>query len=56
MIQTEDLIINNKVFVRTWSDANMMIERDGVLYEEAIDPADSGRVYTESSREIEPEW
>ena len=26
----------------------MMIERDGVRYSEAIDPLDSGRVYTET--------
>jgi hypothetical protein len=30
----------------------MMIERDGVLYEEAIDPADLGRTYVENESEI----
>ena len=39
--------------VRTYSDAGKMIERDGVLYEEAIDPEDSGRVYTESDMDME---
>ena len=34
--------------VRTYSDAGKLIERDGVLYEEAIDPEDSGRVYVET--------
>lgn len=34
--------------VRTYSDAGKLIERDGVVYEEAIDPAGSGRTYTES--------
>lgn len=34
--------------VRTYSDAGKMIERDGVVYEEAIDPEDSGRVYVET--------
>lgn len=32
---------------RTYSDAGMMIERDGVRYSEAIDPADLNREYTE---------
>lgn len=33
--------------VRTYSDKGCLIERDGNLYEEAIDPENSGRVYTE---------
>lgn len=37
------------VLNRTYSDAGMMVERDGVLYSEAIDPADSGRTYIESA-------
>ena len=39
--------------VRTYSDAGKLIERDGVVYEEAIDPEDSGRVYTESDVDME---
>lgn len=39
--------------VRTYSDVGTMIERDGVVYEEAIDPEDSGRVYTETDVDIE---
>lgn len=39
--------------VRTYSDAGKMIERDGVVYEEAIDPEDSGRVYVESDVDME---
>ena len=39
--------------VRTYSDAGKMIERDGVVYEEAIDPEDSGRVYVESDADME---
>ena len=35
------------VLNRTYSDAGLMIERDGVQYIEAVDPADLGRVYTE---------
>jgi len=33
---------------RTYSSEGMYIERDGVLYEEAIDPEDSNRAYTET--------
>lgn len=35
------------VLNRTYSTLGYMIERDGVEYSEAIDTADSGRVYTE---------
>ena len=52
MIQTEKLTINNKEYIRTWSDIGMMIERDGALYEEAIDPAELGRAYTETAEPI----
>ncbi len=40
------------VLERTYSDKGMLIQRDGVLYSEAIDPADSGRVYTETDELI----
>ena len=43
------------VLVRTYSDAGMMIERDGDLYSEAIDPEDMGRSYTETDIPIESE-
>lgn len=33
---------------RTYSDAGMHIERDGVIYEEAIDPESTNREYTET--------
>lgn len=52
MIQTETVTFNGKEYIRTWSDLSMMIERDGVLYEEAIDPADLGRTYTETDQPI----
>lgn len=41
------------VLNRTYSDAGMMIERDGVRYSEAIDPLDAGRVYMETDEPIE---
>ena len=39
----------------TYSDAGMMIARDGVRYSEAVDPLDSGRVYTETDEPVAPE-
>ena len=48
MLKTENVTYSGKEYIRTWSDIGMMIERDGVLYEEAVDPADSGRTYTET--------
>lgn len=47
MIITEKVTIRNRDFVRTYSDEGRYVVRDGVSYSEAIDPADSGRVYTE---------
>ena len=41
------------VLKRTYSDAGMLIERDGVRYSEAIDPAELGRVYTETDEAVE---
>ena len=48
MLYVENVTINGREFTRTWSD-RFMIERDGVLYSDAIDPVDSGRTYTETS-------
>ena len=48
MIQTENIIINGRQLTRTYSDSGHYIQRDGVRYAEAIDPADSGRTYTET--------
>ena len=47
----EDGVVLN----RTYSDAGMMIERDGVRYSEAIDPAEFDRRYTETDEPIEVE-
>lgn len=50
MIQTETLTIGEKQYIRTYSDANVMIyggfPEDN--YAEAIDPAELGRTYTET--------
>lgn len=55
MIQTENVTINGKAFVRTYSDKGMYIH-GGVPesdYAEALDPADLGRTYTETDTPIE---
>lgn len=43
------------VLVRTYSDKRKMIERDGELYEEAVDPEATGRTYTETDIDIQRE-
>lgn len=47
----EDGVVLN----RTYSDRGMKIERDGDLYDEAIDPAELNRQYTETDEPIEGE-
>lgn len=47
----EDGVVLN----RTYSDKGMMIEREGIRYEEAIDPAELNRQYTETDEPIEGE-
>ena len=51
MIYIEHMIINDKAFVRTYSDT-YTIERDNMEYTEAIDPAEFGRTYTETENEL----
>lgn len=53
MILTENVVINESEFVRTYSDKGYYVERDGVQYSEAIDPVGSGRVYTETDVLVE---
>lgn len=53
MIKTENLTIDGKTFVRTYSDNGYMVERDSIRYVEAIDPAEFGRVYTEMVEPID---
>lgn len=55
MIVTENVTINGKKHKHNYSDAGFFIERDGVLYGDAIDPLRSGRVYTETDIPIEKE-
>lgn len=54
MIKTENIYVNGRTLVRTYSDANRMIRQDstGNIYSEAVDPLNSGRSYTETEEEI----
>lgn len=47
MIKTENFQIDGQDFVRTYSDDNRYVVRDGISYSEAVDPAYLGRTYTE---------
>ena len=45
--------INGVLYDYTYSDSGNMIERDGVRDSEAVDPLDSGRIYTETDEPID---
>ena len=45
--------INGVMYAYAYSDSGYMIERDGVRYSEAVDPLNSGRVYTETDEPID---
>lgn len=47
MIVQEHFDVEGRDFIRTYSDANRYVVRDGVSYSEACDPAEFGRTYTE---------
>lgn len=49
MIRTEQITMGNFTYMRTYSDARRYVVRDGVEYEEALDPIDSNRVYAEGN-------
>lgn len=57
MIKTESVTIGGKQFIRTYSDKGMMIHGGSpeADYSEALDPADLGRTYTETTTPIEDE-
>ena len=55
MIQTELITVDERQLRRTWSEAGFMIERDGAVYSEAVDPAEFDRVYTETDIPVESE-
>ena len=47
MIQTENFYIGEREFTKTYSDEHRYVVRDGISYEEACDPTEFGRIYTE---------
>lgn len=51
MIFTENIEIDGKVFVRTYSDT-YTIKRDGVEYGDAVDPIGVDRVYVETENRL----
>lgn len=53
MLVRENMEISGRTFVKTYSDAGFYIERGGVRYSEAIDPADIERTYTETDEPVE---
>lgn len=57
MIKTETVVINDKNFIRTFSDIGMKIHGGSpeADYDEAVDPAESGRTYIETDIPIEGE-
>ena len=50
MTRSDGVVLN-----RTYSDAGFHIERDGVRYEEAVDPAELNREYIETDEPIPAE-
>lgn len=57
MIQTENLIINDREFKRTYSDEDFYIlqEQTGIQYAEAIDVMTANYTYVETDKPIERE-
>lgn len=48
MIKKDKVQIGNKMFIHTYSDKGFKLERDGDLYDDAFDPIELGREYTET--------
>ena len=49
MTRKDGVVLN-----RTYSDAGFYIERDGIRYGDAVDPAELNRQYIETDELIEP--
>lgn len=53
MIKTQEIEINGRKLIRTYSDAGYFIQNSsGAKYSEAVDPENSGREYTETNEKI----
>lgn len=57
MIKRETLVINNKVFIKTYSDQNHYIKQlpTNILYSEAIDVETAPYTYVETDEVIDNE-
>ena len=55
MIVKTIVTINGKDYKKTFSDKGMKIEREGVVYDEAIDPINTDRKYVETDVPVEIE-
>ena len=57
MLITETVTIKDEKFVKNYSDRGLFIERNGVQYEEAVDPIEykDSRISTEADKLIEVE-
>lgn len=57
MIVIEKIVINDRDFIRQYSDKKLKIKQIGtdVLYDEAIDPIEFEREYVETDISIEEE-
>ena len=57
MIVEEKITIKQNDYIKRYSDQGLYLERDGIMYEEAIDPYElkDERIYTETDIPIEPE-
>lgn len=53
MKEKEAVKIGGKMFIHTYSNSGMKLERDGELYDDAFDLIELGREYTETDKPIE---
>lgn len=55
MLITENITLDGITYLHNYSDAGFKIRQDGtgVIYDDAIDPLDSGRTYTETEEPID---
>lgn len=55
MIKTEVYSLGGLSITRTWSDEGRYVVRDGISYDEANDPTELGRTYTEGDYFEDPD-
>ena len=57
MIRIESIICGGRMLIHTYSDDNRYVVRDGISYEEAYDPPEFNRTYTEGDKipSVEPQ-